>query len=186
MRRRDSVSAALAVAVLVLAGLPGCSDRPSTPIVSAAPTRTPRAPAFDSRDEALEAAVATYQRYVDLWNQIAAEGGVESARLFEVMETDEAAAGDMAIFANLASNNVRVAGSVAFSKPRLMQYQDSASLIQMYACFDLSGARLINQEGLDVTPDRREQVPLMITFAIAEADTVLISKSDEWNDSGLC
>jgi methionine synthase I (cobalamin-dependent) len=67
-----------------------------------------------------------------------------------------------------------------------MQYQDGASLIQMYACFDLSGARLINQEGNDVTPDRQDQVPLMVTFTITDTDTVVISRSEEWDRPGVC
>jgi hypothetical protein len=186
MRTRGGVLAVVSGVVLMLAGVTGCSDPPASPLASDGPTKTARAPVFDSLDEAFEAAVATYQRYVDLWNQIAAEGGANPERLLEVMEDNELAAEEMATFGDFAANGERVQGATSFAKPRLMQYQDAASLIQMYACSDISGARLIDRDGNDITPEREELIPVMITFHLTASAEVLVSEREVWARPGIC
>lgn len=184
MRPRVLVRIGIALGVTAALMLSGCSPAPPEP--RPWPTKTVRAPAFGSLDEAFEAAVATYQRYTDLWNQIAAEGGAAPERLLDVMEDNELAAEEFEFFEGLTARGWRVSGPITFAKTRLVQYQDGVGLIQIYACSDLSGARLIDGGGNDVTPEREEQVPLMLTFSIERPDSVLLSKSDLWDRPGVC
>lgn len=174
------------VLMLLGVGVTGCSDPSASPLASDGPTKTARAPVFDSLDEAFEAAVAAYQRYTDLWNQIAAEGGADPKRLLEVVEDDELAAAEFEFFDRLAAQGEHVAGASTFTKPRLMQYDDASAQIQMYVCADISGARLMDREGNDITPERDDVIPLMVTFSIAPSASVLVAERDVWDRPGIC
>ncbi|MDR5706770.1 hypothetical protein [Agromyces aerolatus] len=170
----------MAAATLTLVG---CSP----PSPGGRPTETVRQSAFSSLDEVFEAAVAAYQDYIDLWNQIAAEGGADPERIASVMESEEAAAEDIAVFEGLVAEGVRISGPIAFHNPRLVHYRDGVPQIQVNACFDRSRARLVDREGNDVTsPTREERIPLKITFAITESGSVVVSRSQEWKRPGIC
>jgi hypothetical protein len=186
MRRRGGVLAVVSGVVLMLAGMTGCADPPASPLPSDGPTTTPAAPAFASLDEATEAAVVTLQRYMDVANEIGADGGRDAARLFEVVDQGEWAAGEIAMFEDLERTGRRLGGPSVFSKPRLMQYLDAEELVQLYACFDVSGARILDSTGTDITPERPEQAPFLVTFRITPPRTLTISKAEVWDRPGIC
>ena len=173
-------AAAVAAVAMVFAG---CGGAP--PELEPTPTRTAQQPVFGSLDEAFEAAVAAYQRYLDVWNQIAAEGGAEPERLSAVAEDGELLAQEREFFSGLVEHGLHVTGEVAFRNARLMQY-DGAALIQMYACSDMSNARLVDGSGTDVTPERDEQIPLLLSFNASASDAVELSESELWDRAGIC
>ena len=174
-------AAAVAAVAMVFAG---CGGAP--PELEPTPTRTAQQPVFGSLDEAFEAAVAAYQRYLDVWNQIAAEGGAAPERLLQVMEAGELADQEIAFFEGLASSGQRVAGAATFDNPRLLQYVDASSLIQIYACSDISAARLLDATGNDITPERDEWIPLMISLSVGTSADVRVAEREVWDRPGIC
>lgn len=187
MRTRGSLVAALAGIALVWAGVTGCSGPPSAPVASPTPTKTPHEPTFASLEEAFQAAVATYQRYVDLSNLIGAEGGANPDRILEVVQEGDWANDELGAFRELEEHGARAEGAGTFRSPRLMQYVDSAALVQLYACAQYSNLRVINNEGADITPaDRPDEVPYMVTFSIGKTGSLKISKSAVWDNVGIC
>jgi hypothetical protein len=169
-----------AVLAIVLAGCGG------TPPIETEPPSTTRAPAFASMDEAFEAAVAVYRRYVELSNQISAEGGIDAERILEVVAPGEFAQDELAFFEGLVRDGIRIEGAMTVRNEQLVQYQDSSRLIQIYACGDVSDTRVINRDGMDVTPERDERVPYLVTMTIAESDAVLIAESELWDSPDIC
>lgn len=182
--------AGLLAAGLAVGALSGCGAPPH-PLDSASPasppTESPAGPTFATPEAAFEAAVATYQRYVDISNQILADGGADPRRLLEVVEDNDFARQEFELFAKLQADGVHVEGAGTFRKPQLVQYQDGANMIQIYACGDVASTRVVDRNGQDVTvSDRDVEVPYLVTFAITPADTVLISNSEPWNGLGVC
>lgn len=186
MRTRGCLVAALAGVALVSAGVTGCSGPPSAPAVSPTSTRTPYEPTFASLDEAFQAAVDSFSKYVDVSNQIGAEGGVEASRLLTVVVDNDWAAEELATFNEMETYGTRLEGGMTFTKPRLFQYQDVDDLIQMYACADVSGAQIVNEAGENVTPERQDTIPLLVSFSITATTAVLVSKVEVWDRAGIC
>ena len=182
MRSRIFFGAAGAVAVAMV--FAGCGGAP--PELEPSPTRTAQEPVFGSLDEAFDAAIAAYQRYLDVWNQIAAEGGAAPERLSAVTEDGELLAQEREFFSGLVEHGLYVTGEVVFRNARLMQYDDASALIQMYACSDMSNARLVDGSGIDVTPERDELIPLLLSFNASASDAVELSESELWDRAGIC
>jgi hypothetical protein len=194
MRSRGSTTRGRRVAALVTAGLAvgalsGCGAPPH-PLDSASPTspptESPAGPTFATPEAAFEAAVATYQRYVDLLNIVGADGGSDPDRLREVFTDGDLADEEVSEYEDLRSNGLRVEGSMTFDKAKLVQYQDDVDLIQMYVCFDISGTKLIDSAGSDVTPERESLTPLLVTFTITAQDRVRLRDSEQWDGPGVC
>lgn len=186
MRMRSAAVAAVGAAVLMVTGVTACTGPPAEPVASDAPTKTPREPAFASLDEAFDAAVGVLDRYNELSNQIGGEGGIDPRRLLEVVQVGEWADEEIATFEDFERRGIRVDGAASFTKTRLMQYQDVSALIQLYACLDVSHTRIRDRDGSDITPDRDEVVPMMVTFTIAPPSSVLIEKAEVWDRPGIC
>lgn len=180
MRTRIALTGLVGITLTVV----GCS--PAPPERSAQPTKSARAPAFATPDEAFEAAVAVYARYVELWNLIASEGGAGSERLLEVVADNPFAEEEMQVFSDFAASGVKIEGGVTFSRARLVQYKADTDAIQIYACSDISRARVIDSQGTDVTPERDELIPLIVTFTVTPSATVLLTEREQWDGPGVC
>jgi len=175
--------AAGAVAIaMVFAGCGGAP--PPRPLVT--PTQTTQEPIFGSQSDAFDAAVVALQRYMDIANQIGAEGGADPARLYETVAEGEWASSEVAMLEDLGRAGRRLGGPAVFSNTRLMQYDDAGGVIQVYACFDVSGARVLDGAGNDVTPPREERVPFLVTFSVLSVNDLKISKAEVWDRPGIC
>lgn len=186
MRRRDALVAAAGGIAIVLAGVTGCSAPRSAPGESQAPRAMPSDQAFGSPEEARDVAFVALQRYGELSDLIGAEGGVDPGRIFEVAEKGAWSAEEIAVFEAFERVGVRTEGASRLSKPRLVQYHDGASLIQLYTCLDVSDTQMIDSSGADVTPERDETIPYLATFTITPARSVLISRIEVWDRAGIC
>lgn len=140
---------------------------------------------FGSLEEARDVASAVLQRYGELSDRISAEGGAEPDRLFEVVEEGAWSAEEIAVFEDFQRAGIRAEGASSFSRPRLYQYLE-ASLIQLHTCFDVSGTRIIDSLGADVTPERDEKVPYLATFSVVPPNSVLLSRIEIWDRAGVC
>lgn len=183
MRIRTALLPALAGVALLMIGVTGCGSLPPGSRESPESADTP--PAFASIEEARDTAFAVLQRYGELSDQIGSEGGADPARIFEVAETSAWSAEEVETFEDFQRAGIRTEGAVSFSAPRLYQYQE-ASLLQLYTCVDVSGTRVIDSLGVDVTPAREEKVPYKVTFGITPPTSVVISRIEVWNRADIC
>lgn len=181
---------ALLLAGATLASLAACA--PAAPAATNAPTDSPdatEAPIFASDEEALAAAVAAYERYLELDSVIAAEGGVEPDRIRAAV-TDAYASELIGQYESQQRNGVIVTGKTTFAQPNLTrnaQQRDQAQ-IEIYGCAGVGDTRIFNSGGDDITPpDRDVSVPLLLSFeSEARADTLLLSGSELWAGDDFC
>ena len=155
-RRRGRLTSVL-LALGSVALLAGCAT------ASAAPTPTPTttsliAGLFATEDEALEAAKKLYLRYAVLSEQLGEFPHSNSSELEAIISPD-LYKGELENAAALASVGMIVRGTVSYYGFRYFAAQGSNVVFTM--CADVSGFRLLNSSGEDVTDDSDEsQVPL--------------------------
>ena len=90
--------------------------------------------------------------------------------------------------AAFVSSGLRSTGRTTFDTVSLAEYAESEQppRISMYACVDVSGTRLINSAGVDVTPaDRDSRVPVLLSFE-GGPGSVLVSGSQLWSGDNFC
>lgn len=168
-------------AALLLASLAGCigSGVVKTPV----PTPS-AAPVFASDEEALAAAEAAYAAYVDATDIVSAEGGVNPERIKNLVTSEELER-SIEEFKNLRESGNRTIGTTAFDALTLQRFDDVEVVV--YACVDVSSVRLVNAEGIDITPrNRPEHVPLEIAFWIGLQGELLLNSSDVWQEASIC
>jgi hypothetical protein len=186
MRSRGWCVAGLVTLVIATGGVSGCSGEPPHPLDSASPTASPDGPAFESPEAAFKAAVATYQRYLEIVNLASADGEAGRGRLSEVM-SPELAGESAANFEALAADGLSLHGASTLRNSRLIRYSDH--LVQMYVCLDAEATRVLDQAGADVTPpDRRAVTPLVVSVEVDQSGSLSVSKSEDWpwEDDGIC
>jgi len=174
------------VGALVLVGmlaLTGCVDGDRLPTLPPTPTSTP---IFASEEEALAAAEDAYAAYLEMSNLISSEGGVQSERIAALV-TEDRLESELRAFETLRSSNLRVVGAATFDVMEVQRADDLGNGYEVvfYACWDGSGSRVINSDGVDITPgDRIERVVLEVVL-VAGSDAEFKLESDEqWPDSG--
>lgn len=177
--------AALLLAGATAAWLAACAPGTNEPTPSPSPVETD-APIFASDEEALAAAVAAYEKYLRVSEEIA-QGTAVAERILSVSAEDYGAARVSELTA-FTESGLRLEGSYAFDTTSLVERSsaDSSELVRMYACQDVSGTRLINAEGADVTPaDRDTRVPLVISVELG-VNSGLIAGSELWSGQNFC
>lgn len=173
----------LLLGVLLLAG---CVPKPVDDPVEPAPSV---APIFASEEEALAAAVAAYEQYLKVSDEIAADGGANPERLQEVAGAalvDQEVAG----FEEFAAAGFRSTGRTVILNPVLQQWEanpvEGQESIWMYVCSDVSGVDVINVDGVSVvSPDRPSRAPLQVGLTL-EASRLLVSSKDVWPSDDIC
>jgi hypothetical protein len=154
-------------AVTVLIGmLSGCAPAPD-------PTPSPT-PAFASEEEAFAAAEKVYRAYNDAVN---AELTGDAAADPTVYLAGSALETDIDSSRQIDSQNVTFVGdSVVAQFTGLEAALDRSPIeVDATACIDVSGTRLLDSSGTDVTPiDRPPRVLLELTF-VESKGTLLIS-----------
>ncbi len=180
---------ALAVVPLIalLAALGGCSGE--TRIPPPEPSSAVE-PLFASDDEALEAATEAYEEYLVASNEVTASADL-SVEPIEELVTAEYLELFVDSVEHLRSRGLRTAGSSVVLSTELQQWFEEAGLanVVLYVCLDVSGVRVLDEQGADQTPSERATVVgLEVGFVESEssATDLLVTSSDSWGDGVLC
>jgi hypothetical protein len=180
--------------------LSGCSAAPvpvasstADPVAEATTAPTEPPPIFASNDEALAAAKAAYATYAALSDDImrrrsaAVDFSGFSASVSATYLPQVAEARDSFTKAGHVGQ-----GASSFDSVTLVQYSDSArdhAEVEVYMCSDVSGLRLLDVSGVDVTPaDRIDRVPLQVSFISSgeNPSKLLVDKEDVWSGRDFC
>jgi len=177
--------AVLAVTLTMLV-LTGCGT--PEPVVVPEPESS-STPLFASDEEALAAAEEAYGAYLAVSDQILAEGGINPERAYGYM-TENMRSDSFAGIKLFVDSEWHTQGATTFDSMTLQQFsQDEtteASLVA-YACLDVSGLRIIDVAGTDVTPlERPSRLPLELEFVAEASSTMLIERSDLWSGEDFC
>jgi hypothetical protein len=169
--------------LLGAAALSGCA-------AAAPPAPAPTSTAiFASEDEALAAATNVYQQYTAALDIVFAAGGRgdESLSNFVTPEYLVTLSEDGA----LEKNGWRTTGITSFDNVSVDELVDTGktATVTLTLCRDVANVRIVDGEGIDVTPESRmERFPVLVTFETESgtADALKISESDSWSGENFC
>jgi hypothetical protein len=173
-----------AVTVAGMLLLNGCGGGDPIPTLPPTPSATP---IFSSEEEALAAAEEAYAAYLEMSNLISSEGGVDPERIAPFV-TEERLADELAGFERLQASGLRTSGASTFEFTQLqrLDVDDDGVEVAVYACWNGGGVRVLNPEGLDVTPTDREAELLLEVVLVGDVSGQLLLSSDEVWESGPC
>lgn len=174
---------------LVMASLAGCAASP-VPAPTASPTPDAAAPLFASDEEALAAAEAAYAAYQHMSNRIARDGGVDVDRLAPLV-TAEFFPVAVAGFEDFRTEGWTGEGGIRFDSVKLQQLKQAEGrvTVKIYLCMDVQEAKLVNREGIDVTPTtRKDRTPLVVSLASMPGPQpqLLVESSKVWDGDDFC
>jgi hypothetical protein len=183
---RMRTAPALVLSLAVVLSLGACvADEPVV-----LPDESPSSqPIFASDEEALAAAEEAYGAYLAASDEVLSKGGASAGQLL-VFFSDGYGAEAIAGYELYIERGWRATGSSAFDSAELQQYIDDGdgnAEVAMYVCLDVSGLRIIDETGADVTPERDNRLPLEVRFVNSRASTALVqSGSDIWAGADFC
>lgn len=184
-RRPALVVAPLTLLVLLTATLAGCAEPTRLP----PPEPSAAAPLFASDEEALAAATAAYEEYLAVSNAVFREPPRDLKPLSEVV-TDRFLEGEIPVAAQFDENGWVVAGGTQLTGTRLQQWFADAtgqSTVIFYACVDVTEARILDRNGLDVTPSERpSEVTLEVELVGEGPESLLVDRSELWEQQDTC
>jgi hypothetical protein len=165
---------------LALSGCVGSPDRTPTPSPSESSS-----PVFASDEEALAAAEAAYLEYSELINLIASEDNLEPERIRSVA-TDDYAPTIEKLFNDLRQRGLTIQGG---STPHSFSLLEAAMVgggaeVSFLVCSDVSASRVVDRDGVDVTPSERPpRSALQVTMISSSDDArrLLVDREDQWS-----
>ncbi|GAA1738222.1 hypothetical protein [Microcella frigidaquae] len=177
---------AVAPLVLLIAALSACAE----------PTRLPppeepaaRAPLFASDEEALAAATEAYEEYLAVSNAVLAKPPRDLSVLKSVATTDFVE-NERPIAERLNANGWTIEGRSLLVGVELQQWfqePNGSVAVTIYACLDVTGTRIVDEDGVDVTPaDRSPAATLEVELTGATEEELLVSRSELWANSITC
>ena len=173
--------ASLALLVALTLALTGCGGA-GKGLGKAGPSPAPTA-AFASEEEALAAAVAVYDRFRSIGDEIGHDGGRDAERL------DEVATGeflDVSIdgFNGWIDKGWHQVGTSSFRDATLQQYSEGPTdAVVVYLCHDVSAVSVVDQSGKSVIDgDRPATNYLQVTFDLGEDGVLRISNRERWDE----
>jgi hypothetical protein len=179
---------AIALTAIAMLALTACQPE-TTPIV---PTPAPSSsPIFASDEEALAAAADAYRAYLEVSDQILADGGKDPDRLRE-FATDEIVAQEAESYLELEQKKWTATGSTAIDTISLQSLISRASsgetLVTVYACVDVSATSIVDSEGNSVAgEDRRTRFPFQSTFEYdVDLGHLVLSEKLPWSGDDFC
>ena len=178
----------LVLGTLLLLGalsLTGCAPEP-TPRASETTAPTD-APVFASDEEALAAATEAFAAYQAMSSQIAQEGGIDPERMREYA-IGAALEAEIESLNGLAAGGLRGVGALGFDSATLQEADLGTGRIETYLCLDVSGADVVNGEGVSTVPaDRTLRLPLQVGFTlVSDSDHLLVETSESWSGTNFC
>ncbi|WP_157421729.1 hypothetical protein [Agromyces sp. Leaf222] len=190
-RARGVALAATAAAALACAiSLSGCGASPEPTAAPTPAASDAAAPIFASDEEALAAAVAAYEAYAEASDAIMREAGANPGRL-EGLVTARYAPQLYKEFESIAESGIRVDGpsKVDTTSIATRDESDGSAEVSIYMCRDVTGVRVLNAAGDDITPpDREDRVPSQ-AFLVSSANDAHILVVDEvtrWSGKSFC
>ncbi|MFF2387971.1 hypothetical protein [Agromyces sp. NPDC058104] len=184
----------LRIAALAAAGALALALSACTPEAEPSPEPTPTAsaaPIFASDDEALAAAVEAYEAYASMSGSIASDGGDDAERI-DPYVTAEFAGNVGSEFDALRSAGGHTQGQTTFDTASLVERTeiDDIASVSIYLCRDVSGVRVIDADGIDVTPkDRLERIPSkaeLVSKSTDEPSILVVDGISQWSGSDFC
>lgn len=135
------------IVALMAVGLVACTTEP-------APAPLPTPSALSSEDAAFAAAEATYRAYVDAVN--ARREDPQSLPNPESFLTGAALESSRSAQQRFDAADVRLDG--ASQVVEVLEHSRDGSDIELVVCVDSSDTRLLNGDGVDITPANRQEV----------------------------
>src|SRR5690606_16416469 len=94
-------------------------------------------------------------------------------------------------FEPYSDRSLRVSGESSFDEMTLQQLTEtppSGAEIGVYLCLDVSGVKVIDESGSDVTPSNRiNRIPLEVGFEITNKNpNLLMNRSETWHGTNFC
>lgn len=175
-------------AVLAVLLLAGCV--PGEPVITPEPDPDVT-PIFASDEEALAAATEAYARYLEVSDQIAADGGADPERMIPVVSTAQYLK-EVDGFEKLQRGELHIVGASKFDTVSLQSWsmvEPSVALVVIYACSDASLTSVLDASGKDVTPESRpDRTPFELEFSSSSDDerSLVLSRSDLWTGADFC
>lgn len=187
-RTRPLAGAALAAAGALALLLSGCAG--DAPAPSPSPSADAAEPIFASDEEALAAAVQAYELYIETVDQLTQDGGEQPERIRDVVD-DQYVQELLDSLQRLKESGNHTTGDTKFDQLKLVERTEEGGSAQVtaYVCIDVSGVRVINAAGDDVTPpDRAPRRPLQAIFVSSsdEPSKLLPSGSEKWTGDDFC
>lgn len=178
--------AAFLLAGATLMSLAACAPGGREPMPSPTAAQTDE-PIFASDEEALAAAVAAYEAYLDTEQRITQSDDTDS-ELIRAVTTTEYADELIEQYDSIRQSSLRLEGRGKLDSARLAEHSSDGSVtfVSIYACSDVSGVRVIDQSGSDVTPQRADRVPVLIEFERQGDELLLVAGSDKWPGEDFC
>lgn len=172
---------------LIAIALAGCSTQQPTEETSTAAAQ--EQPLFSSDEEALAAAQVAYANYLEVSDQIARDGGANPQRL-KGLVSDELL-DSSSDFANQILSQQLIAVGQSQTDSFHVQSRSISSegeTISIYVCLRLSGVRILDVSGQDVTPaSRQDSLPMLLTFKADRSEPKLVLDSSEvWTGTNFC
>ncbi|WP_134450415.1 hypothetical protein [Cryobacterium luteum] len=186
------------ILLLIVATLSGCSANPTpsdtaSPIADATAAPTETAPVFSSNEEALAAAKAAYANYAALSDDVMRSAPAPKDFTKVSASVSEAYLPQVVQALDSFSTAGHIGkGASSFDSIALIRYSDSPyglAEVEVYMCSDVSGLRLLDASGADVTPAQRiDRVPLQVRFvsSVGSPSTLLVDKEDVWSGRDFC
>ena len=189
--RRLALAATTAAAAFACAiALSGCSVAPEPTPAPTPAASDDAAPIFASDEEALEAAVAAYEAYAQASDAIMRDAGANPGRL-EGLVTARYAPQLYKEFESIADSGIHVDGPSKIDTTSIASYDESDGSVEVsiYMCRDVTGVRVLNAAGEDVTPNGREDRVPSQAFLVSGADDANVLVVDEvtrWSGKSFC
>jgi hypothetical protein len=177
MPRTHAPLALLVALALALTGCGGADKRGHKYDAAHSPTA-----AFASEEEALAAAVAVYDRFRSIGDEIGHDGGRDAQRLEEVATGDFL---DVSIdgFNRWIDKGWHQTGTSSFRDATLQQYSNGPTdAVVVYLCHDVSAVGVVDQSGQSVIDEDRPATNyLQVTFDVGEDGLLRISNRERWD-----
>lgn len=174
------MTAVLGLAI-ALPSLAGCTPSPAEPSPSPSPT-----PAFESDDAAYEAAVAVYTEYSRVSEEVGRAGGAGAEEFLMYTDTEYANQLLREVHA-MRQKGLRFTGAGTFEPKGLAEIDELRMNLGVRVCLGIGDTRLIDSEGVDITPPDREPVtPVVVSFTALKPAQFVITGSDHWSGETFC
>ena len=184
-RRAAVVLAALAMVLTIS----GCfAEEDPTPTTVPVPSATP---IFASEEEALAAAEEAYSAYLELSDQIGADGGQGVDRLIPYVTKGQLEE-ERQNFEEYEEEGFSTRGStslVNFQIQRPPTLDQGVTSLSAYACLDASKLRVFDAAGKEVTtPNRQQKQTFQVDFELRPevSGQFLLNGMEIWSGEALC
>ncbi|MDR6906495.1 hypothetical protein J2X63_002181 [Agromyces sp. 3263] len=185
LRVRLRAGALAAIAGVTLLAVTGCTG---APVPTAAPASSAAAdPIFATDEEALAAAEAAYERFLEVSTAVTSDGGSDPERL-ETVATGAALAEEIDAASEFQAEGLRTTGSIRFRVNDLQSNDVAEGLAQVtvYVCDDLRDLDVLDASGSSMVVDGRVvDVPYTVVLE-GDATSLLVSKRELWARDNFC